>query len=69
MITAASNTPANVAVIVVNYNTTSLLRNCLLSVAAAARYAATSVAVWVVDNASKDGSAEHGCNASFPMST
>lgn len=48
---------AHIAVIVVNYNTSELLRGCLQSVAAAARYAGTGVNVWVVDNGSSDGSA------------
>jgi N-acetylglucosaminyl-diphospho-decaprenol L-rhamnosyltransferase len=48
---------ANIAVVIVNYNTSALLRSCLQSVAAAARYAGTEVAAWVVDNASSDGSA------------
>jgi GT2 family glycosyltransferase len=46
-----------IAVIVVSFNTRDLLRNCLRSVAAAARYAGLSPDVWVVDNASRDGSA------------
>jgi N-acetylglucosaminyl-diphospho-decaprenol L-rhamnosyltransferase len=49
--------PVSVAAIVVNYNTGSLLRNSLHSIEAAARYAGTDLAVWVVDNASSDGSA------------
>ncbi len=49
--------PATIAVVVVNYNTSALLRSCLQSVAAAACYAGTPVVVWVVDNASSDGSA------------
>ncbi len=47
----------SVAVLIVNYNTRDLLRNCLASVQAAARYAAVPTGVWVVDNASQDGSA------------
>ncbi len=47
-----------IAVIVVSFNTRDLLRNCLRSVEAAARYAGLSPDVWVVDNAGHDGSAE-----------
>ena len=54
--TQGAGTPA-IAVVIVNYNTAVLLRSCLQSVAAAARYAGNPVAVWVVDNASSDGSA------------
>lgn len=46
-----------VAIIVVNYNTRDLLRACLGSVLAAAKYAGVTAAIWVVDNASQDGSA------------
>ncbi|MFN8465774.1 MAG: glycosyltransferase [Caldilineaceae bacterium] len=53
----AAHAAASIAVIVVNYNTSALLRGCLLSVAAATRYAGTGVDVWVVDNASSDDSA------------
>ncbi len=52
----AANNVAGTAVIVVNYNTSALLRGCLQSIAAAARYAGTDAAVWVVDNASSDDS-------------
>ncbi len=52
----AANHAASTAVIVVNYNTSALLRGCLQSIAAAARYAGTDAAVWVVDNASSDDS-------------
>jgi GT2 family glycosyltransferase len=50
--------PPTVAAIIVNYNTAPLLRNCLQSIAAAARYAGTPVDVWVVDNASGDDSVD-----------
>ena len=46
-----------IAVIIVNYNTRDLLRACLASVQAAARYAGAPAGVWVMDNASQDGSA------------
>jgi GT2 family glycosyltransferase len=45
------------AAVIVNYNTCGLLRACLHSVQAAARYAGTPTHIWVVDNASSDGSA------------
>ena len=48
---------SELAVIVVNYNTRDLLRNCLTSVQAAARYAGLATDVWVMDNASEDDSA------------
>lgn len=54
-----------IAVIVVNYNTCDLLRNCLNSVRAAARYAGLPVTTVVVDNASGDGSAQMAA-AEFP---
>jgi GT2 family glycosyltransferase len=47
-----------IAVVIVSFNTCELLRNCLRSVEAAARYGGMSPDVWVVDNASRDGSAE-----------
>jgi len=49
--------PANrdLAVVIVSYNTRELLRACLRSVVADARL---DTEVWVVDNASSDGSAE-----------
>lgn len=56
---------AAIAVVIVNYNTSVLLRSCLQSVAASARYAGTPVVVWVVDNASSDGSAAM-LSAEFP---
>ena len=45
----------DLAVVIVNYNVRDLLRNCLRSVFASR---GVSSAVWVVDNASTDGSAE-----------
>lgn len=45
------------AVIIVNYNTCSLLRACLRSVQDAAKYAGLAPDIRVVDNASSDGSA------------
>jgi N-acetylglucosaminyl-diphospho-decaprenol L-rhamnosyltransferase len=44
------------AIVIVNYNTRDLLRNCLRSLEAGA--ARCETAVWVVDNASPDGSAQ-----------
>ncbi len=58
--------PATVAIIIVNFSTGELLRSCLHSVAAAVRYAGIDVAVWVVDNASSDGSAAMVA-AEFPL--
>lgn len=55
--TTVSSVPS-VSAVVVSYNTKDLLRSCLESIAAAARYAAVPVAVWVVDNAGSDGSAD-----------
>src|SRR5262245_31101619 len=61
----AGTIAVTIAAIVVNYNTAALLRGCLQSIAAAARYAGTDVTVWVVDNASGDGSAAM-VTAEFP---
>ncbi len=50
----------DLSVVVVSFNTRDLLRSCLESVCASASYQSTSplsVEVWVVDNASSDGSA------------
>lgn len=54
-----------VAVVIVNYNTCDLLRACLQSVLAAARYAGLAPDIHVVDNASSDGSAA-AVAAEFP---
>jgi GT2 family glycosyltransferase len=51
-----SGLPCDLAIVILNYNTRELLRNCLRSVEA--RLHALRMAVWVVDNASTDGSAE-----------
>lgn len=51
------------AIVIVNYNTRDLLRNCLGSVEAGAQRA--TVRTWVVDNASNDGSAAM-VQAEFP---
>jgi N-acetylglucosaminyl-diphospho-decaprenol L-rhamnosyltransferase len=48
---------SSLAVIVVNYNTCTLLRNCLRSILTAAQHIQANVSVWVVDNESNDGSA------------
>lgn len=45
----------SLAIVIVNYNTRELLRDCLQSLAACAPR--TQVSVWVVDNCSKDDSA------------
>jgi N-acetylglucosaminyl-diphospho-decaprenol L-rhamnosyltransferase len=49
-------TPTNLAIIVVSYNTCDMLRACLRSVYAGLAYFAAEAQVWVVDNASGDGS-------------
>ena len=46
----------NLAIIIVSYNTSDLLRACLRSVYAALGGLAGGTQVWVVDNASSDGS-------------
>lgn len=51
------------AIVIVNYNTRDLLRTCLRSLDAGA--ARCTVTTWVVDNASRDGSAEM-VRAEFP---
>jgi GT2 family glycosyltransferase len=43
------------AIVIVSYNTRDMLRDCLRSLAAPAR---TSLDIWVVDNASRDGSVD-----------
>ena len=45
----------SLAIVIVNYNTRDLLRDCLRSIAAGALRCAPDI--WVVDNASSDGSA------------
>lgn len=47
----------SLAVIIVNYNTCSLLRSCITSVAAAGKYAGVTPDIRVVDNGSTDDSA------------
>jgi hypothetical protein len=56
---------AELSVIVVNWNGGEGLEECLRSVYAAAAEVGTSVEVWLVDNASSDGSAERATQA-FP---
>jgi GT2 family glycosyltransferase len=51
----SANSPCQLAVILVNYQTRDDLRNCLASIFASAQR--TPYEVWVVDNASPDGSA------------
>ncbi len=46
-------------VVIVNWNSGDLLRTCLRSLGVAAREAAIDVRVYVVDNASRDWSADH----------
>lgn len=53
----------SLAVVIVNYNTCDMLRACLASLAAGA--ARSGITVWVVDNASRDGSAAM-VRAEFP---
>ncbi len=53
----------SLAVVIANYNTCNLLRDCLRSLAAGAPRSAMSI--WVVDNRSSDGSAEM-VRAEFP---
>jgi N-acetylglucosaminyl-diphospho-decaprenol L-rhamnosyltransferase len=48
----------DLAVIVVSYNTCELLADCLQSALASARRSSLEAEVWVVDNASVDGSPE-----------
>src|SRR5262245_38302802 len=51
------------AIVIVNYNTCDLLRDCLRSIEAGAQRSARRT--WVVDNASNDGSAAM-VRAEFP---
>jgi N-acetylglucosaminyl-diphospho-decaprenol L-rhamnosyltransferase len=53
----------SLAIVIVNYNTCDLLRDCLRSLAEGAQRCAT--VVWVVDNCSSDGSAQM-LRAEFP---
>jgi N-acetylglucosaminyl-diphospho-decaprenol L-rhamnosyltransferase len=53
----------SLAIVIVNYNTRDLLRDCLHSIAASAPHCAPEI--WVVDNASNDGSAPM-VRAEFP---
>jgi N-acetylglucosaminyl-diphospho-decaprenol L-rhamnosyltransferase len=53
----------SLAIVIVNYNTRDLLRDCLRSLVAGASRSAASV--WVVDNRSSDGSVEM-VRAEFP---
>jgi GT2 family glycosyltransferase len=53
----------SLAIVIVNYNTRDLLRHCLRSIAAGGTSCAPEI--WVVDNASRDGSAEM-MRAEFP---
>ncbi len=55
---------ASLAVVIVSYNTRDLLRNCLHSIGPGA--ARATLDIWVVDNASRDGSAEM-VRAEFPQ--
>lgn len=54
----------SLAIVIVNYNTRDLLRDCLRSIFA--HPTATTLDVWVVDNASSDGSAQMAA-AEFPQ--
>jgi len=53
----------SLAIVIVNYNTRDLLRDCLCSLAEGARRCATTI--WVVDNNSSDGSLDM-LRAEFP---
>src|SRR5262245_15811283 len=53
----------SLAIVIVSYNTRDLLRDCLRSIAASG--AGCALDIWVVDNASRDGSAEM-VGAEFP---
>ncbi|PWH20977.1 MAG: glycosyltransferase family 2 protein [Ardenticatenia bacterium] len=55
-------TLSDLAVIIVSYNTCALLRNCLRALESSSPH---RPAIWVVDNASQDGSAEM-VRAEFP---
>ncbi len=57
---------AELAVVIVSWNVRDLLRECLRSLLADLEGAAVEVQVWVVDNASTDGSAEMVA-ADFPQ--
>ncbi len=48
----------DIAVIIVNWNVRNYLADCLRSICAAATYSGLQVGIWVVDNASTDGTAE-----------
>ncbi len=60
---ALDTTPVDLAIVILNYNTAELLRNCLRSLQASQH--ALHVRVIVVDNASSDGSAAM-VRAEFP---
>lgn len=53
-----SDDPRDLAVVIVSWNVKDLLANCLASVFESMTGSALSAVVWVVDNASHDGSAE-----------
>ena len=55
---------ASLAIVIVSYNTRDLLRDCLRSIAPGSTD--TALDIWVVDNASRDGSAEM-VRAEFPQ--
>ena len=56
----------DLAVIIVSYNTRAMLRTCLRAVYAGLEGSALKTQVWVVDNASSDGSPDMVC-AEFPQ--
>lgn len=58
----------DLAIVVVSYNVRELTRGCLQSVYAALRHSGLEGQVWVVDNASTDGSAAM-VSAEFPQAT
>jgi N-acetylglucosaminyl-diphospho-decaprenol L-rhamnosyltransferase len=61
-----SSSLMDLAVIIVSYNTRDLLANCLKSVSAGLARSELAGEVWVVDNASADGSAQMVCER-FPL--
>jgi GT2 family glycosyltransferase len=68
IVTAASESvqqkPVDLAIVILNYNTCALLRDCLRSLQVAAQE--LSVEIIVVDNASSDGSAALVRVTNFP---
>ena len=61
-----NNAHPNLAIIIVSYNTCDMLRACLRSVYAGLAHFPAGAQVWVVDNASSDGSPDM-VRAEFPQ--